>query len=100
VSLSLGGRVVIGTVTLQGWLAVTLSGAIGLSASFVLFLRMIARHGPTTSTLALYVMPVAASLLGALFLRESITSPMIAGSTLVLTGVFLFTRHTSDRGRQ
>jgi drug/metabolite transporter (DMT)-like permease len=42
--------------------------------------------------LALYVMPVAATLLGALFLGESITAPMTVGSTLVLAGVFLFTR--------
>jgi drug/metabolite transporter (DMT)-like permease len=90
--LAFGGRVAPGTITLQGWLAVTLSGGIGLSASFVLFLRMIARHGPTASSLALYVMPVAATLLGALFLGESITAPMTVGSTLVLAGVFLFTR--------
>jgi len=84
---------------LRGWLAVSVSGAIGLSASFILFLRMIARHGPTASSLALYVMPVAASLLGALFLRESITGPMTLGSTMVLAGVFLFTRDKSDRAR-
>jgi drug/metabolite transporter (DMT)-like permease len=92
VTLSLGGRAALGTITLQGWLAVALSGAIGLSASFILFLRMIAQHGPTASSLALYLMPVTASLLGALFLHESITGPMTVGSILVLAGVFLFTR--------
>jgi drug/metabolite transporter (DMT)-like permease len=92
VTMSLGERVAIGTVTIQGWLAVILSGAVGLSASFILFLGMIARHGPTASLLALYVMPVAAALLGAVFLRESITLPMAVGSILVLAGVFLFTR--------
>jgi drug/metabolite transporter (DMT)-like permease len=68
------------------------SGAIGLSASFILFLGMIGRHGPTASLLALNVMPVAAALLGTLLLGELLTPPMVAGASLVLLGVFLFTR--------
>jgi drug/metabolite transporter (DMT)-like permease len=75
-----------------GWLAVIVSGAIGLSASFILFLGMIERHGPTAALLALYVMPVAAALLGALFLGESLSPSMLAGAAFVLLGVALFTR--------
>ena len=91
-TVALGGWAQAGPVPIRAWLAVGLSGAIGLSASFILFFKMIARDGATTSTLALYVMPVVATLLGALFLKESITLAMTVGSALVLAGVFLFTR--------
>jgi drug/metabolite transporter (DMT)-like permease len=87
----------IAQVSPAAWLAVLLSGTIGLSLSFVIYLGMIARHGPTAATLVLYVMPVVATLLGALFLGESITLPMLTGAGLVLAGVYLFTRRRARR---
>ena len=48
----------------QSWLAVLLSGAIGLGASFVLLLAVIRRHGPTAALLLLYVVPLSAAGLG------------------------------------
>jgi drug/metabolite transporter (DMT)-like permease len=95
VTLLLGETVALSEVSVQTWVAIVASGSVGLGASFVLFLGMIERHGPTASLLALYVMPVAAATLGALFLDETITPPMTAGAALVLLGVVLFTR----RGR-
>jgi drug/metabolite transporter (DMT)-like permease len=79
-------------VSPRAWLAIVLSGAVGLSAAFVLFVRMIGRYGPTAALLATYVMPVVATLLGVLVLGETLTPPMLAGSALVLAGVLLFTR--------
>ena len=99
IRLVMGGPLRLGAVTYSGWLAVILSGAIGLSASFILFMKMIARHGATATLLAVYVMPVTAAVLGSLFLRETVTVPMASGSLLVLAGVFLFTgwRHVRIR---
>ena len=76
----------------RAWLAVVLSGSAGLGASFVLFVHMIGRHGPTAALLSTYVMPVVAALLGVLVLGETITPTMLAGSALVLVGVLLFNR--------
>jgi drug/metabolite transporter (DMT)-like permease len=76
----------------RAWLAIVLSGAVGLSASFVLFVHMIGRHGPTAALLATYVMPVVATVLGVLVLGETITPSMLAGSALVLVGVVIFTQ--------
>jgi drug/metabolite transporter (DMT)-like permease len=84
----------LGAISLEAWLAVVLSGGVGLSASFILFLGMIERHGPTAALLALYVMPVAATALGALFLGETVTLAMSAGAGLVLAGVVMFTKKT------
>lgn len=79
-------------VSAAAWLSVLFSGAVGLGLSFVVYLGMIARHGPTSASLSLNVMPVVAALLGALLLHESLTGPMLAGGGLVLVGVYLFTR--------
>lgn len=79
-------------ITYRAWLAIFLSGAIGLSASFVLFVRMISRHGPTAAVLATYVMPVVAAVLGVIILGETITPSMLAGSLLVLVGVVVFSQ--------
>lgn len=88
----LGGLPDPAVISVAAWAAIVVSGAVGLGASFVLFLGMIERHGPTAALLALYVMPVAAAGLGMLFLGETITTPMAAGAALVLAGVVLFTR--------
>ena len=74
------------------WLAVALSGVIGLSASFVLLLRIIRNHGPTAAMLNLYVVPATAAALGVFALGETITPAMFVGAALVFGGVFLFTR--------
>ena len=83
---------VLAEISGRAWLAIVLSGAIGLSASFVLFVHMIGRRGPTAALLATYVMPVVAAVLGVLVLGETITPPMLAGSALVLVGVVIFTQ--------
>jgi drug/metabolite transporter (DMT)-like permease len=82
----------VGAISSRAWVAVALSGGVGLSVSFVLFVHMIGRHGPTAALLSTYVMPVVAALLGVLFLGETITPPMLGGSALVLVGVLLFNR--------
>jgi hypothetical protein len=43
-------------------------------------------------SVATYVMPVVAGVLGVLVLGETITPPMLAGSALVLVGVVIFTQ--------
>ena len=83
---------VVGDISGRAWVAIVLSGAIGLSAAFVLFVHMIGRRGPTAALLATYVMPVVAAVLGVLILGETITAPMLAGSALVLVGVVIFTQ--------
>jgi drug/metabolite transporter (DMT)-like permease len=87
----MGGRVAPATFSAQAWLAVVLSGALGLGGSFVLLASMVKRHGPTAALVALYVTPLAAAGLGVVLLGESVTFPMAAGGALILGGVFLFT---------
>lgn len=90
VAFVVDGQLTVSDITYKAWLAIFISGAIGLSASFVLFVRMISRHGPTAAVLATDVMPVVAAVLGVIILGESITPSMLAGSLLVLVGVVVF----------
>jgi drug/metabolite transporter (DMT)-like permease len=92
VSVIAGQQPVLADISGGAWVAIILSGAIGLSAAFVLFVHMIARHGPTAALLATYVMPVVATMLGVLLLGETITPPMLVGSALVVVGVVIFTQ--------
>jgi drug/metabolite transporter (DMT)-like permease len=92
VSLIAGQQPGLTEISGRAWLAIVLSGAIGLSAAFVLFVHMIDRRGPTAALLPTYVMPVVATVLGVLVLDETITPPMLAGSVLVLVGVVIFTQ--------
>jgi drug/metabolite transporter (DMT)-like permease len=92
VSLIAGQQPALTEISGRAWLAIVLSGAIGLSAAFVLFVHMIDRRGPTAALLPTYVMPMVATALGVLVLGETITLPMVAGSGLVLVGVVIFTR--------
>lgn len=57
-------QLTIRAISYSAWLAIFLSGAIGLSASIVLFARMISRHGPPAAVLATDVRPVVAAVLG------------------------------------
>lgn len=91
-ALLVGGPLVLGEISVWTWVAIVASGTIGLGASFWLFLGMVERHGTTAALLALYVMPVAATALGALLLGEQVTPAMAGGTALVLGGVVLFTR--------
>jgi drug/metabolite transporter (DMT)-like permease len=92
VNVIAGQQVVLAEISGRAWLAIALSGAIGLSAAFVLFVHMIGRYGPTAALLATYVMPVVAAVLGVVVLGETLTPPMLAGSALVLVGVVIFTQ--------
>jgi len=77
------------TVTMRGWLAVAWSGLLDSFAGFFLFFTMIQRFGPTLATLPIYVTPVISTILGALLLQELINAPLLTGSALILTGVYL-----------
>ncbi len=82
----------LGAVSPVAWMAVLLSGGIGLSAAFLLWVRVIARHGPTAGLVAMYLQPVAATLLGVVLLAEVLSPGMLVGGALVLTGVLLYGR--------
>lgn len=71
------------------WFAVFYTALAGSFAGYLLLFYLIKRYGATIGALPGYLMPITATLLGALVLGEIITLPLIIGAVMVLTGVVL-----------
>jgi drug/metabolite transporter (DMT)-like permease len=83
--------------TLPSWQAlgaVTTLAIAGTALASLLFYWLLARVGTTKTLLVTYLLPVFALMWGALFLREEVTLPAVAGLALVLLGITI----TSGRG--
>jgi drug/metabolite transporter (DMT)-like permease len=72
-----------------GWFAVLFSGIIGSYLGYFLLFVLIQRYGATSGALPGYVMPVVATILGALLLGEVVDLTLLGSAALVLTGVFM-----------
>ncbi|MFT4937742.1 MAG: drug/metabolite transporter (DMT)-like permease [Paraglaciecola sp.] len=75
----------------QGWLQVTILGLVCTAFAYILYFRLISNVGATKAITVAYLVPVFGVLWGILFLHESLTPLMWAGSALVLTGVAMTT---------
>ncbi|HEX6360126.1 DMT family transporter [Actinophytocola sp.] len=69
--------------------AVAILGIFGTGLAFALNYRILSDEGPTTAATVGYLLPVVSVLLGALFLDEKLTVPVVAGMVVVLAGVGL-----------
>jgi drug/metabolite transporter (DMT)-like permease len=69
---------------LAGALAVLCSGV-----AYILYFRLIASVGPTRAVSVTFLVPVFASLWGALFLAETVTLAMLLGGGVIVTGTAL-----------
>ena len=57
--------------------------------AYILYFRLITRIGPTQASTVTFLVPVFASLWGALVLGERVTLPMLTGGALILAGTSL-----------
>jgi drug/metabolite transporter (DMT)-like permease len=78
-----------GTVSLTARVSVSivLLGVLSTGLAYVLYFRLIGDLGATTASAVNYVVPIAAVLVGAIFLGEQITMNVIAGGLIVLAGM-------------
>jgi drug/metabolite transporter (DMT)-like permease len=74
------------------FLAVVALGMLGTGFAFVLMGRLVARVGSTRGSFSIYVTPVVALILGAVFLDESVHPLSVAGIGLVIAGAVLASR--------
>jgi drug/metabolite transporter (DMT)-like permease len=79
--------------------AVLALGTLGTGLAFVLMGTLMSRVGATRGAFAIYLVPVVAMVLGAVFLDEEIFAISVVGIALVLTGAFLASRKDSARAR-
>jgi drug/metabolite transporter (DMT)-like permease len=73
-------------------LAVTSLGILGTGIAFVLMGRLVSRVGSTRASMATYLIPVVALVLGAVFLDEPVHPLSVVGVALVIFGAALASR--------
>jgi drug/metabolite transporter (DMT)-like permease len=64
-------------------------GLVGTGFAYLLYFKLLARVGATRVTLVTYIVPIVGVILGAVFLRESITWLMLGAMTMILSGVII-----------
>jgi drug/metabolite transporter (DMT)-like permease len=95
VVLVLPFAVVSATESSFGWdslLAVVALGSLGTGLAFYWFTTLIGRVGSTRGSVAIYLVPVVAILLGATLLDESIHPAAVLGTALVVAGAYITSR--------
>jgi drug/metabolite transporter (DMT)-like permease len=80
------------TVDRQGYMALIYASLVGTFSGLMLAVYTIQRFGATASAMAAYIMPIVASIGGALLLDESITPGMLAAMAVILAGVAIINR--------
>lgn len=73
------------------WLAGIMLAVLCTGLAFVLFFRLMARVGPQRAVTVTLLIPVFGMLWGALFIDETVTLSMLAGSAVILLGTGLAT---------
>lgn len=71
------------------WFAIAWLGLLGSCLAYLMFFYLINAWGPTRASLVTYVFPVIGLLLGILFLKEDPDWRLMAGSLLVIGGIFV-----------
>ena len=72
-----------------GWAAVLYAAVVGTFFGILLDFYNIKHFGATASALVSYILPIITGIFGVLLLGETITSGMIVGMFLILSGVWL-----------
>ena len=75
----------------NAWLAALILGVPCTGIAYILFFRLLARLGPARAMTVTYIVPLAAMVCGAVFLREPVTIAMLVGCSLILLGTALAT---------
>jgi drug/metabolite transporter (DMT)-like permease len=74
--------------------AISILGALGTGAAYVLNYRLITDEGPTATSTVTYLLPVVAVVLGVVFLGEPAAAHLLVGTGIVLVGIALVQRRT------
>jgi drug/metabolite transporter (DMT)-like permease len=81
------GPFIFSEVSLNTWGAILGLSILGTVCAFVLYHRVLTRFGVTTLAMSNYLLPIFGTLLGIVFLNESITLHFLVASLLILLGI-------------
>ncbi|MCB0014130.1 MAG: DMT family transporter, partial [Anaerolineales bacterium] len=79
-------------VTSLGYGALVYAALVGTFGGTMLAFYNIKRFGATASSMTAYVVPVVANIGGILFLDEIFTRGMLAGTGLIVLGIYIINR--------
>jgi drug/metabolite transporter (DMT)-like permease len=77
--------------SVMAWASVGALAALSTALAFTLYVRLIARIGPTRAVTSTFLSPAFGMLWGALFLDEPVTFEMVVGASVIVLGVALTT---------
>lgn len=81
-------------------LAVVLLGAVGTGVAYLLYYRIVADLGPTTTSLVTYIIPVVAVAVGVALLDETFHVRVVIGGAMIIVGIALVQRRLRLPGRR
>lgn len=71
------------------WISNLYSALIGLSFAYLIYLKLLKDGEATRISAYLFVVPLVSVLFGVVFLRESVSLPLLVGGSLVVFGIYL-----------
>lgn len=74
-------------ISLKAWSGILGLSILGTVCAFILYHRVLIRFGVTTLAMSNYLLPIFGTLLGIIFLNESITMHFLGASLLILLGI-------------
>ena len=77
--------------SLLAWVAVIVMGIASTGIAYVLYFRLIVNVGPAKAITVTYLIPGFAVIWGAIFINEELTTNMVIGGAIILTGTALAT---------
>ena len=86
--------------TTFGWssiLAVTVLGVVGTGIALAMITTLAGRVGAARGSIAIYLVPIVAIVLGAVFLGERVAPLALAGTALVIFGAYVTSRAQAER---
>jgi drug/metabolite transporter (DMT)-like permease len=85
------------TLTSTLILSVVALGVLSTGIAYVLNYRLIQDEGPTAASMTNHLTPVVAVLLGVLFVDERLSWNLVAGTAMILLGVWIAERNQGGR---
>ena len=79
------------SISAQAWASVIVMGIASTGIAYILYFRLIAHVGPAKAITVTFLVPAFAVLWGAIFIDEHLTTNMVFGSAVILTGTALAT---------
>jgi drug/metabolite transporter (DMT)-like permease len=87
------------SVTTTGYVALLYAALVGTFSGMILAFYNIQRFGATAAAMTAYVIPIVATIGGLLFLGETVTTGILAGTVLIIAGIALINQRQGLRSQ-